>query len=60
MVLKNCLICGNEIYIVSNRKKGEKVTGKRKRGKHAVTCSHKCSVIYGRIYHYIDTVKCKK
>lgn len=45
---KKCIMCDKEIYIGG-------VLGrfKPRRGKNALTCSHKCSRLYTSIYHLL-------
>jgi len=44
---KFCVICEDEIHC------GSRSSVKTNRGKRAITCSSKCSKIYGRVYHVI-------
>lgn len=42
-MIKNCLVCENEIFRSSNTR-----GIKKRRGKNEVTCSKKCAIIYNR------------
>ena len=47
-IRKKCIICEKEIYRASS-----KGTKKLRRPRWSITCSKKCSKIYGRLYYYI-------
>ena len=50
---KDCIICEEPIY--RGRLVGVRYgTRKTKRRPQDITCSHKCSIIYGRVNRYIS------
>jgi len=52
-MIKNCLVCGEELYRSVGRGVNKSRADKRRVGKHQVTCGGKCSKIYMRIATYL-------